>query len=117
MTALTLNIDIILGYLSQTAFKLGHLQISKKAAETLLTKYIEKNETRYRLLNGERNPAMLFKLKYDEINNVSVTTIRQIVEAFLIIAGISKLQKPKIDHTPNSIDSVEVKLTKLKLRI
>lgn len=107
----------MLGYLSQTAFKLGHLNISKKAAETLLSKYIEKNETRYKLLNGERNPALLFKLKYSDINHVSVTTIRQIVEAFLLIAGISRIQKPKIDHTPESIDSVEVKKTKLKLRI
>ena len=107
----------MLGYLSQTAFKLGHLNISKKAAELLLSKYIEKNETRYKLLNGERNPALLYKLKYSEINNVSVTTIRQIVEGFLLIAGISRLQKPKIDHSPTSIDSVEVRQTKLKLRI
>lgn len=107
----------MLGYLSQTAFKLGHLNISKKAAEILLSKYIEKNETKYQMLNGERNPALLYKLKYSDINDVSVTTIRQIVEGFLLIAGISRLQKPKFDHAPANNDSPEVRQTKLKLRI
>lgn len=105
------------GYLAQIAYKLRHLQISKNAAETLLNQFIEKNETRYRMLNTEKNPALFFKLKYSEINTISVTTIRQIIEAFLIMAGISKLQKPHIEHDPKNADSVQVRQTKLKLRI
>ena len=105
------------GYLSQISYKLKQYQISKKSAETLLTQFIEKNETRYRLLDGERNPALLFKLKYKYINQVSVTTIRQIVECFLILANISKIQKQNFDKGPIGVDSPQVKKTKLQLRI
>jgi len=117
LTCLPLNFNILYGYLSQIAFKLRQFAISKKAAESLLMQFIEKNETRYRLLNGEKNPALLYKLKYSDINLISVTTIRQIVEAFLMLANISKIHKPKFDKSPSSIDSVEVKRTKLQLRI
>ena len=117
LTALPLNSNILYGYLAQTAFKLRQLQVSKKAAETLLTQFIEKNETRYRMLDGEKNPALLFKLKYSDINAISITTIRQIVEGFLILANISKIQKPNFDKSTSSIDSIQVKKTKLQLRI
>jgi hypothetical protein len=117
LTVLPLNVNILFGYLAQIAFKLHHLQISKNAAETLLNQFIEKNETRYRMLNTEKNPALFFKLKYSQINTISVTTIRQIIEAFLIMAGISKLQKLNFEHDPKNIDSIQVRKTKLKLRI
>jgi hypothetical protein len=117
LTALPLNYNILYGYLAQIAYKLSQFIISKKAAETLLSQFIEKNETRYRMLNCEKNPILQFKLKYSDINMVSVTTIRQIVEAFLILADISKIQKPNFDKNPSSIDSIEVKKTKVQLRI
>lgn len=105
------------GYLSQISYKLKQYQISKKSAETLLTQFIDKNETRYRLLDGEKNPALLFKLRYDYINQISITTIRQIVECFLILASISKIQNQNFDKGPIGADSPQVKKTKLQLRI
>jgi len=83
----------------------------------LIARFIETNETRYRLLDGERNPALLFKLKYDCINLVSITTIRQIIEAFLVFAQISKIQKPFFNKDVTNVDSVQIKQTKFQLRI
>jgi len=40
---LSLNINVLYGYLAQTAFKLEHFQISKKSAESLLTDFIERH--------------------------------------------------------------------------
>jgi hypothetical protein len=117
LTVLPLNTNILYGYLAQIAFKLKQYQIAKKSAETLLNQFLCKNETRYRLLNGEKNPALLFKLNYSYINQVSITTIRQIVECFLLMASISKIQKATFENNPASVDSPQVKKTKLQLRI
>ena len=96
---------------------LDTIRFSNKAAKTLIVQFINKNETRYKLLDGERNPALLFKLRYDWTNLVSISTIRQIIEAFLVFAMISKIQQPYFNKDIASIDSVQVKQTKFQLRI
>jgi hypothetical protein len=106
LTSLPLNINLIYAYLAQTAYKLKHYDIARKAAENSLTEFIEKNEIRYRQMNSKLNPLFLYRIKYDKINYVPLTTIRQIIDSILIIAHI---QKYKERQTMKNFETIDYK--------
>ena len=71
---------IIYSFLAQVAYKFEHYQIAKKAAEFILTQYIDKNEVKYRQLDVSTGTLFTYRLNYKMINASTPTTIRQVIE-------------------------------------
>lgn len=90
---LPLNANILNSYLAQTAFKLEHYQIAKKAAEAILTQYILKNDRPYPMLSTVTSSWFTFELNYRYINHASPLLIRQLISWFLILSEISSMPK------------------------
>lgn len=71
ITLLPLSMHQLYGYLAEIAFKLGHYQIAKQAAETLCSQFIDKNEFKYQYLDTRINPMLAFRLLQDYISLIS----------------------------------------------
>lgn len=90
---LPLSLHQLYGYLAEIAFKLGHYQIAKTAAESLCSQFIEKNELKYSFLDTRVNPILAFRLNTPYLSLISPIEAKQLAEAFLILARVSKLVK------------------------
>lgn len=71
ITLLPLSLHQLNGYLAEIAFKLGHYQIAKIAAENVCTAFITKNEFKYAFLDVRINPVMAVRLNTSYLNLVS----------------------------------------------
>lgn len=71
LTLHPLSLHQINGYLAEIAFKLGHYQIAKQAAENVCQAFITKNEFKYAYLDVRVNPAMAVRLNTSYLNLVS----------------------------------------------
>ncbi|CAI2384889.1 unnamed protein product [Moneuplotes crassus] len=90
---LPLNVKVLTAHLATICFKLGHYQIAKKASEYLLTQYLEKNKLPYRQLDVTTSTLFTFRLNYSCINHATPTTVKSLINCFLILSDVSKIQK------------------------
>jgi hypothetical protein len=109
---LPLSLHQLYGYLAEIAYKLGHYQIAKQAAETLCSQFIEKNELKYAFLDTRINPILAFRLNTSYLSLVSPIEAKQIAEAFLILSRVSKVVK---GDTQKRADTHELKVEKQKI--
>jgi hypothetical protein len=72
ITLLPLSLHQINGYLAEIAFKLGHFQIARTAAENVCQAFISKNEFRYAYMDVRVNPVLAVRLNTEALNLVSV---------------------------------------------
>ena len=82
--------------MAETAFKLGHYQIAKQAAECLCSAFIEKNELKYNFLDSRINPILAFRLNNAYLSLISPIEAKQLAESFLILAKVSKIVKSDV---------------------
>ena len=62
LTVQPLSLHQINGYLAEIAFKLGHYQIARTAAENCCTAFLSKNEYKYSFLDVRVNPVLAVRL-------------------------------------------------------
>lgn len=94
------------------SYKLGHFQIAKQAAETLCSQFIEKNDLKYSFLDARVNPILAFKLSTSYLSLISPIEAKQLAEAFLILARVSKVVK---SDAQKRAESHELKVEKQKI--
>ena len=88
-----MSLNQLNGYLAEIAFKLGHYQIAKAAAENVCAAFVTKNEFKYAFLDVRINPVMAVRLNTSYLNLVSAIEGKQIAESFIILAKVSKILK------------------------
>ena len=88
ISLLPLSLHQLNGYLAEIAFKLGHYQIAKSAAENVCSAFITKNEFKYAFLDVRINPIMAVRLNTSYLNLVSSIEGKQIAESFIILAKV-----------------------------
>jgi hypothetical protein len=93
LTLLPLSLHQLSGYLAEIAFKLGHFTIAKQAAEAVCTAFVTRNEHYYAPLDARVNPALALRLNVNYVNLVSPIEAKQVAEAFVILARVSKIVK------------------------
>lgn len=71
LTLLPLPLMLIQGYLAEIAYKLGHYQISKAAAESVCSAFVIKNEFKYSFLDARVNPVLAVRLNTSYFNLIS----------------------------------------------
>ena len=79
--------------MAEIAFKLGHFTIAKQAAEAVCTAFVVKNEHRFSMLDARVNPVLAFRLNMEYLQLVSPIEAKQVAEAFIILARVSKIVK------------------------
>ncbi len=82
--------------MAEIAFKLGHYQIAKSAAENVCTAFVTKNEFKYNFLDSRVNPIMAVRLNMQYLNLVSAVEAKQVAESFIILALVSKILKTDV---------------------
>jgi hypothetical protein len=93
ITLLPLSMHQIAGYLAEIAFKLGHYQIARQAADSVCQAFAIKNEFRYAYLDVRVNPIMAVRLNSEYLSLVSPLEAKQVAESFIILAKVSKILK------------------------
>ena len=109
---LPLSLHQLQGYLAETAYKLGHYTIAKQAAEALCVQFLEKNELRYGFLDARANPILAFRLNTQYLSLISPVESKQLAEAFLILARVSKVVK---GDSQKRAETHELKVEKQKI--
>jgi hypothetical protein len=112
LTLLPLSLHQLYGYLSEIAFKLGHYQIARQAAEALCQQFLIKNEFSYPLMDTSINPLLAFRLDKNYFSRISMVEAKQLGEAFLILAKVSKLVRNEVQRRA---DNCELQLEKQKV--
>jgi len=112
LTLLPLSLHQLHGYLAEIAFKLGHYQIAKQAAEILCQQFIIKNEFSYAHLDTKVNPVLAFRLDEDYLSRISLVEAKQLAEAFIIIAKCTKLVRGDVQRRA---DHCELQVEKQKI--
>jgi len=98
ITLVPLSTNQIYSYLSDIAFKLESYDIAKDAAEKLCAKIIEKNELRCNLLDSRINPILAYTLNKEYANLLSLSDIRHIANALLVLGkSLSILRTKRIE--------------------
>lgn len=98
LTVLPLSLHQLCGYLAEIAFKLGHFQIAKQAAELLCQAFIIKNEFSYAHLDTKVNPVLAFRLDEDYLSRISLVEAKQLAEAFMILAKVTKIVRGDVQR-------------------
>ena len=116
LTLLPLSLHQLHGYLSEIAFKLGHYQIAKQAAEALCQQFIIKNEFKYSHLDTNINPILAYRLDKDYLSRISMIEGKQLAEAFIILARVSKLVRGEVQRRADHCE-LQVEKQKVDMKI
>lgn len=116
LTVHPLSLHQINGYLAEIAFKLGHYQIAKSAAENVCTQFVTKNEFKYSYLDTRVNPAIAVRLNTSYLGLVSAVEAKQVAEAFIILAKVSKILKNDVQKRAE-VRELKIESQKIDLKI
>jgi hypothetical protein len=94
------------------AFKLGHFQIAKQAAEMLCHQFIIENEFDYAHLETKVNPILAFRLDEAYLSQLSLIEAKQLAEAFIILARVTKIVRGEVQRRA---DHCELQVEKQKI--
>ena len=116
LTLLPLSLHQLSGYLAEIAFKLGHYQIAKQAAESLCQQFLIKNEFKYAHLDTETNPILAYRLDKEYLARISVVEAKQLAEALIILARVSKLVRGEVQRRADHCE-LQVEKQKVDMKI
>ncbi len=98
VTLIPLSVQQIYSYVADVAYKLQSYEIAKDAAEKVCNSVIERNEIRCNLLDSRVNPVLAYSLNKEYTNLLSISDVRHIANAFLILGkSLTHLLKKRAD--------------------